>query len=227
MSTEPFAASTVILLRRWYLWETARLAEHAKYSDEPATVSRRSFDGDKYGPFQKADLVDHPIFKQLIELDYVRSETNPECWGTVIFNAGHKMLPYLEDRIIAAMVTEEGGFGSRAVDELATYILLYGSVDDTYCSFESQGKIELWDERLVHTLLCGIDWKKSSGPHDDEWSSFTDSASPNTEYPVIQLDLTCSCGKVNADTFSGAKVGIKPLGTAELIRRVSDGFFKS
>lgn len=227
MSTEPYSASTLIFLRRWYLWETTRIAKHAKYSDAPAPVSRRSFDGDAYGPLKKLDLVDHPTFKQLIADGYVRAETNPQCWGTVIFNHEQETLPLLEDRLLAAQVTAEGGFGSKAVDELATYILLYGSVEDTYSGFESQGEIELWDEKLVHTLLCGVAWKKSEGPHDDEWSSFTDSASPNSEYPVIAVELSCQCGKIDTLGLSGAHVGIKPFGTAELIRRVSDGFFAS
>lgn len=223
MSIEPYAVSTVIFLRRWYLWETKRVAEATKYGGEPP-ISRRSFDGDGYR-FTKADLVDHPTFQRLIEDGFVRAERHPECWGTVIFNGEHEVLPLLEERIIAAQVTAEGGFGSKAVDELTTYILLNGSVFDTHSGFLTSGSIELWDELLVHTLLCGIDWAKSEGPHDDEWSEFTDTESPNDDYPVIELGLACECGKVGSSFLTRARVGIKPLGTAELIRRVSDGFF--
>lgn len=225
MPTEPYTASTLIFLRRWYLWETKRIADATKYGGEPS-ISRRSFDGDSYGPLKKADLVDHPTFQRLIEDGYVLSETNPECWGTVIFNATHETLPLLEDRLLARTVTAEGGFGSRAVDELATYILLYGSVRDPHSGFLTTDSIELWDEPLVHALLCGVDWVKSEGPHDDEWSEFTDTEAPNDDYPVIEVGLTCQCGKVGASFLSRARVGIKPLGTAELIRRVSDGFFR-
>lgn len=109
------------------------------------------------------------------------------------------------------------GFDSPAVNELAAYILMNGKCQNYYGH-------RTWDGSLVHTLLCGIDWSKSSSPENDSWDEFAGTFAEDCDHEsVTAIKLECLCGYTRRYRNSCA-VGISAFSIADLLSLVSGSF---
>jgi hypothetical protein len=106
------------------------------------------------------------------------------------------------------------GFDNQAVNELAAYILMNGECYGRYGN-------EKWSYPLVHALLCGVDWDKSTGPENETWSEFNGTFSDSTQASMTSIKLACQCGYTGRN---GCEVGVEALSIADLLALVSGSF---
>lgn len=205
---------TTLFLRRWFKHESAK-------GDSRFPI-RHTFNGDYR--LTDEDLCKHEAFQHMVEAGYLLPSGHPDTLGTHRLNMDNELVGGFTDQDVLKVIDTQGGFGSRAVNEFTAHILINGSCQDTYSDWR------LFDVELVHTLLCGVDWKASQGPEDKEWSSFVDTYSPNDNYPVVTVALVCKCGKVGGEystrKTSAVEVGVTPLSTADLLRAIESGFLR-
>jgi hypothetical protein len=100
--------------------------------------------------------------------------------------------------------------GKTSVNELTAYILLKGKVFGQYGSYA-------WQDELIHTLLCGIDWDKSSEPQNDTWSEFAGTFADDDRVTMTEVQLYCLCAHVDKWHHS-CHVGVEALSIAELLK---------
>jgi predicted heme/steroid binding protein len=111
---------------------------------------------------------------------------------------------------IADVLAHMNPDGKASVNELTAYILLKGKVYGTYGSYP-------WQDELIHTLLCGIDWSKSSEPQNDTWSEFAGTFAENERESMTEVQLYCLCGHVD-QWHNACHVGVEELSIADLLK---------
>lgn len=163
-------------------------------------------------PFAKADwepqVPEHvkrhlPGLKALKDMNVTTGRVHDGC--TTLWLRKGSIVPTVGD-VLAHMNPN----GKASVNELTAYILLKGNVYGTYGSY-------VWPNELIHTLLCGIDWEKSTEPQNDTWSEFAGTFVDNEQESMTEVQLYCLCGHV--DKWDNAcHVGVPALGVAQLLK---------
>lgn len=162
--------------------------------------------------FDKADweqgIPDHvkrqlPGIKALRELGVTFGE---EFSGTVTF-----WLPEnFEVPTVADVLAHMNPGGKASVNELTAYVLLKGKVDGQYGSY-------LWQDELIHTLLCGIDWDQTSEPKNETWSEWAGTFCDPERESMTSVQLYCLCGHVS-ERHNACHVGVEELTIARLLK---------
>lgn len=144
-----------------------------------------------------------PGMKALRQMNVTTGRVNEGC--TSLWLREGAVVPTTAD-VLAHMNPN----GKASVNELTAYILLKGKVYGTYGSYT-------WQDELIHTLLCGIDWKKSSEPQDETWSEFAGTFCDNEQERMTEVQLYCLCGYVDKWDHE-CHVGVRALGVAQLLK---------
>lgn len=106
-------------------------------------------------------------------------------------DAGREALARIDKFDIVGQIEQSPAMNARVAVWFA--ILTCGVHPDTYYTNLHFGHFG----EAFHVLSCGVDAEASSEPEDTEWSTFTDTESPNDMHTGLSAKFTCQCGKVH------------------------------